>query len=105
MNAAVIAAAGITALTVFFLPAEGDSLSEGHARLRSRAMNAARWGPGQDAQLAPHPGRVIAAGADAAHDGARPGPGSARWPGPGRARFLTDNHVVTTIKWRRIRWP
>jgi hypothetical protein len=44
MNAAIIAAAGITALTVFFLLAEGDSLSEGHARLRTHAMNAARWG-------------------------------------------------------------
>jgi hypothetical protein len=43
MNAAVIAAAGITALTIFFLLAEGDSLTEGHARLRTHALNAGRW--------------------------------------------------------------
>jgi hypothetical protein len=43
MNAAVIAAAGITALTIFFLLIEGDGLSEGQARLRTHAMNAGRW--------------------------------------------------------------
>ena len=43
MNAAVIAAAGITALAVFFFLAEGDSLTEGHARVRTHILNTVRW--------------------------------------------------------------
>lgn len=43
MTVAVIAAAGITALAAFFFFAEGDSLSEGHARTRTQVLNAARW--------------------------------------------------------------
>jgi hypothetical protein len=43
MNAAVIAAAGISALSVFFFLVEGDGLVEGHARVRTHLLNAARW--------------------------------------------------------------
>lgn len=43
MSMAVIAAAGISALAVFFFFAEGDSLAEGHARTRTQFLNAARW--------------------------------------------------------------
>jgi hypothetical protein len=43
MSMAVITAAGISALAVFFFLAEGDSLSEGHARTRTQILNAARW--------------------------------------------------------------
>jgi hypothetical protein len=43
MSAAVIAAAGITALAVFFFFFEGDSLAEAHARPRTQVFNAARW--------------------------------------------------------------
>jgi len=41
---AVIAAAGITALAVFFFLAEWDGLTEGHARPAAQILNAARWG-------------------------------------------------------------
>jgi hypothetical protein len=43
MNAAVIAAAGITAVAVFFFIAEGDSLTEAHARVRTQILNTTRW--------------------------------------------------------------
>jgi hypothetical protein len=43
MTVAVIAAAGITALAVYFFFAEGDSLSAGHARTRTQVLDAARW--------------------------------------------------------------
>jgi hypothetical protein len=43
MSMVVIAAAGISALAVFFFLAEGDSLSEGQARTRTQVLNAARW--------------------------------------------------------------
>ena len=43
MNAAFIAAAGVTALAVFLFAAEGRSLSEGHARARVQLLNTARW--------------------------------------------------------------
>ena len=43
MSTAVIAAAGISALAIFFFLAEGDSLSEGHARTRTQVLNAGRW--------------------------------------------------------------
>lgn len=43
MNAAIIAVAVITALAVFFFLAEGDSLAEGHARVRTQILNATRW--------------------------------------------------------------
>ena len=43
MTAAVIAAAGITALAVFFFLAEGDSLTESHARVRTHLLNTTRW--------------------------------------------------------------
>jgi hypothetical protein len=41
---AVIAAAAITALAVFFFTAESDDLTEGHARPAAQVLNAARWG-------------------------------------------------------------
>jgi len=44
MNAAVIAAAGITSLALFLFYAESQALTEGHARARSQFLNAARWG-------------------------------------------------------------
>ncbi len=43
MNAALIAAAGITILVVFLFVAESDSLDNGHARLRTQVLNALRW--------------------------------------------------------------
>ena len=43
MTVAVIAAAGITALAIFFFLAEGDSLTEGHARVRTHILDTARW--------------------------------------------------------------
>lgn len=43
MNAAVIAAAGITALAIFCSLAEWEGLSEGHAQPTTQLMNAARW--------------------------------------------------------------
>jgi hypothetical protein len=44
MNAAVIAAAGITSLALFLFYAESQALTEGHARARAQFLNAARWG-------------------------------------------------------------
>lgn len=43
MDVAVIAAAGITAVAVFFFFAEGDGLAEAHARVRTQIFNTARW--------------------------------------------------------------
>lgn len=43
MNAAVIAAACITALVIFFFFVEWDLLSEGHARVRTQLLNVTRW--------------------------------------------------------------
>jgi hypothetical protein len=43
VSAAFIAAAGITVLAVFLFIAESQSLSEGHARIRTQLLNAARW--------------------------------------------------------------
>jgi hypothetical protein len=43
MTVAVIAAAGITALAIFFFLAEGDSLTESHARVRTHILNTTRW--------------------------------------------------------------
>ena len=43
MNAALIAAAGITILVVFLFVAESDSLDNGHARPRTQVLNALRW--------------------------------------------------------------
>jgi hypothetical protein len=43
MDVAVIAAAGITAVAVFFFFAEGDGLAEAHARARTQIFNTARW--------------------------------------------------------------
>ena len=43
MNPAIIAAAGISAIAVFFFVAEGDSLTEGHARVRTHLLNTTRW--------------------------------------------------------------
>ena len=43
MGVAVIAAAGITAVAVFFFFAEGDGLAEAHARVRTQIFNTARW--------------------------------------------------------------
>jgi hypothetical protein len=44
VNAALFMAAGITVLAVFLFVAESQSLSEGHARVRTQLYNAARWG-------------------------------------------------------------
>jgi hypothetical protein len=44
MNAAVLAAAGVSSLAVFLFFAESETLSEGHARARAQFLNAARWG-------------------------------------------------------------
>jgi hypothetical protein len=44
LNAAIIAAAGISALAVFFFLSESESLSDSHARVRTQVLNAARWG-------------------------------------------------------------
>ena len=43
MSAAIVAAAGISALAVFFLLVESESLSDGHARVRTQVLNSARW--------------------------------------------------------------
>ncbi len=43
MSAAIVAAAGISVLAVFFFLIESERLSEGHARVRSQVLNAARW--------------------------------------------------------------
>jgi hypothetical protein len=43
MNPAVIAAACITALALFFLLIEWDAMAQGHARVRTQILNAARW--------------------------------------------------------------
>ena len=43
MNAAIVPAAGISVLAVFFFLLESESLSEGHARVRTQVLNAARW--------------------------------------------------------------
>jgi hypothetical protein len=43
MNAAIVAAAGISVLAVFFFLVESESLSDGHARARAQVFNAARW--------------------------------------------------------------
>jgi len=43
MDQAVLAAIGITVLAVFFFVAEGDSLADGHARVRTQILNTTRW--------------------------------------------------------------
>jgi hypothetical protein len=43
MGVAIIAAAGITAVAVFFFFAEGDRLADAHARVRTQILNTARW--------------------------------------------------------------
>ncbi len=43
MNAAVIAAAGITSLAIFLFFIEGDGLAESHVRVRTQILNTARW--------------------------------------------------------------
>jgi hypothetical protein len=43
MTQAVLAAIGITVLAVFFFLAEGDSLADGHARVRTQLLNTTRW--------------------------------------------------------------
>ncbi len=43
MNAAVLAAAGVSFLAAFLFIAESQTLSEGHARARVQFFNAARW--------------------------------------------------------------
>ncbi len=43
MNAALVAAAGITAVAVFFFLIESDGLSEIHARVRTQLLNTTRW--------------------------------------------------------------
>jgi hypothetical protein len=43
MNAALVAAAGITAVAVFFFLVESDGLSQIHARVRTQLFNTARW--------------------------------------------------------------
>lgn len=44
MNAAVMAAAGLTALSAFMFRAEGIGLTDAHARPRTHILNSARWG-------------------------------------------------------------
>ena len=44
MSAAIVAAAGISVLAVFFFLVESEGLSDGHARVRTQILNAARWG-------------------------------------------------------------
>src|ERR1035437_2816734 len=43
MITAIIAAAAISVLAFFFFIAEGDDLSEAHARTRAKVLNAFRW--------------------------------------------------------------
>jgi hypothetical protein len=43
MNTAVVSAVATTALAIFFFVAEGDGLSEAHARTRAQVLNAVRW--------------------------------------------------------------
>jgi len=43
MSAAIVAAAGISVLAVFFFLVESETLSGGHARVRTQVFNAARW--------------------------------------------------------------
>lgn len=43
MSTAIIAAAAISVLAFFFFIAEGDDLSEAHARTRAQVLNAFRW--------------------------------------------------------------
>jgi hypothetical protein len=43
MSTAIIAAAAISVLALFFFIAEGDGLSEAHARTRAQVLNAVRW--------------------------------------------------------------
>ncbi|HEX7491465.1 MAG TPA: hypothetical protein VF337_07155 [Candidatus Limnocylindrales bacterium] len=43
MTAAIMLAAAITALAIFFFVVEGDDLSEAHARTRTQVLSAARW--------------------------------------------------------------
>ena len=43
MSAAIVAAAGISVLAVFFFLVESECLSDGHARVRTQVVNAARW--------------------------------------------------------------
>src|SRR5664280_266836 len=43
MSAAIVAAAGISVLAVFFFLVESESLSDGHARVRTQVLNTARW--------------------------------------------------------------
>jgi len=43
MSAAIVATAGIGVLAVFFFLVESESLSDGHARVRTQVINAARW--------------------------------------------------------------
>ena len=44
MNAAIVAAGGISVLAVLFFLVESESLSESHARVRTQVLSAARWG-------------------------------------------------------------
>jgi|GEM_PF-1532619 hypothetical protein len=44
MNAAVLAAAGLTALSIFMFRTEAIGLTEAHARPRTQVLNSARWG-------------------------------------------------------------
>ena len=43
MSAAIVAAAGISVLAVFFFLVESEGLSDAHARVRTQVFNAARW--------------------------------------------------------------
>jgi len=43
MNAALVAAAGITAVAFFFFLLESDGLAQIHARVRTQILNATRW--------------------------------------------------------------
>jgi len=43
VNGAIVAAAGISVLAVFFFLVESESLSDGHVRVRAQILNAARW--------------------------------------------------------------